>query len=57
MMDMRIGGTGPGPAAAAAAAPEPAAASAAAVAQNTASQQIQADMQSLATGSSFSIMA
>lgn|GEM_PF-2762626 len=56
MMDMRIGGTGPGPAAAAAA-PEPAAASAAAVAQNTASQQIQADMQSLATGSSFSIMA
>ena len=55
MMDMRIGGTGPGPAAAAA--PESAAASAAAVAQNTASQLIQADMQSLATGSSFSIMA
>jgi hypothetical protein len=65
-MGMRVEGAKSGAAAAAwqgkaatttAAPSAPAPAAAAATAQNTASKQIQADMQSLSTGSSFSIHA
>jgi hypothetical protein len=65
MMGMRVGGAASGAAQAAwqaktaapAASATPAPAAAASAAQATAGKQVQADMQALATGSSFSLMA